>query len=268
MNAEFSAYLSGERLYGDDFTIEEIQKWFADEAEGYASLGAKEKDRYHYEYHQLNNQHAFRFIRNMRFNEALGIGAAYGDEFMPIAHNIKQVTILDPSDAFSDVKEICETPCRYIKPNPNGNMPFETNQFDLVSSLGAMHHIPNVSHVMSECYRSLNKGGIMLLREPIVSMGDWRKPRTGLTKRERGIPLQVLNDIIRNAGFKINHKSLCISPIILNIANKVGVAAYNNSALTIADVLFSQMFARNIKYHRTKLYQKFAPLSAYYILKK
>jgi len=46
MNAEFSTYLSGERLYGDDFTIEEIQKWFADEAEGYADLCAKEKDRY------------------------------------------------------------------------------------------------------------------------------------------------------------------------------------------------------------------------------
>ncbi len=43
MNDEFSTYLSGERLYGDDFTIEEIQKWFADEAEGYADLGAKEK---------------------------------------------------------------------------------------------------------------------------------------------------------------------------------------------------------------------------------
>ncbi len=136
----------------------------------------------------------------MRFNEALGIGSAYGNEFMPIAQNIKQVTILDPSDAFSDVKEIYETPCKYIKPNPNGNMPFETNQFDLVTSMGVMHHIPNVSHVMSECYRCLNKGGIMLLREPIASMGDWRKLRTGLTKRERGIPLQILNEIIRNVG--------------------------------------------------------------------
>jgi len=207
-------------------------------------------------------------MRNLRYNEALGIGSAYGDEFMPIAHNIKRITILDSSDAFSDVKEIRETPCRYIKPNPNGNMPFESNRFDLVSSLGAMHHIPNVSHVMNECFRCLNKDGIMLLREPIVSMGGWRKPRTGLTKRERGIPLRVLNDIIRNAGFTINHKSLCISPIILNMANKIGIAAYNNSVLTIADTLLSQMFAWNMKYHRTKLYQKFSPLSAYSVLNK
>jgi len=118
MIEKFSAYLSGEKLYGDDFTIEEIQEWFADEEEGYANLGAKEESRYHYLYDQLNNQHAFRFIRGKHFDEALGIGSAYGHEFRPFAHNINQVTILDPSDAFSDVNEILGTPCKYIKPHP------------------------------------------------------------------------------------------------------------------------------------------------------
>lgn len=268
MNDKFSTYLSGERLYGDDFTIEEIQKWFADEAEGYADLYAKKTDRYHYVYHELNNYHAFRFIGQTYFDEALGIGSAYGDEFNPIAHNIKQVTILDPSDVFSDVNEIFGTPCQYFKPNPNGNMPFENNRFDLVTSLGVMHHIPNVSHVMSECYRCLNKSGIMLLREPIVSMGDWRKPRTGLTIRERGIPLQILDDIVRKLSFKIKHRSLCNFPVIPKLANIVGVAAYNNTTLTIADALLSQIFNWNIKYHRTKLYEKFAPASVYYVLEK
>ena len=268
MNDELSTFLSGERLYGDDFTIEEIKEWFADEAEGYADLGAKEKDRYHYVYHQLNNHHAFRFIQKMRFDEALGIGSAYGDEFKPIAHKIKQITILDPSNSFSDINEISGTPCKYIKPNPNGNMPFKNNQFNLVTSLGVMHHIPNVSHVMSECYRCLNKSGIMLLREPIISMGDWRNPRTGLTKRERGIPLKILDDIVLNVGFKVSHRSLCMFPVIPKIANKVGVAAYNNFALTIADALLSKIFTWNMKYHRTKFYEKFAPASAYYVLEK
>ena len=31
-------YLSGEKLYGDDFTTEEILEWFKDEKEGYAEL--------------------------------------------------------------------------------------------------------------------------------------------------------------------------------------------------------------------------------------
>ena len=154
-NEEFLTYFSGEKLYGDDFTIEKIQEWFADESEGYADLGAKEKGHYHYAYHQLNHRLAFRLMQKKCFHEVLGIGSAYGDEFMPIAQKIKKITILDPSDAFSDNKDIRGTPCKYIKPNPSGDMPFQDKQFDLITSLGVMHHIPNVSHVMSECYRCL-----------------------------------------------------------------------------------------------------------------
>ncbi len=172
MNDKFLTYLSGERLYGDDFSITEIQQWYTDEVEGYADLGAKEKERYYYVYHELNNQHAFKYIKKNHFKEALGVGSAYGEEFKPIAANIDFLTIIDPSDAFSDVKEVLGTPCEYITPNPIGKMPFESNKFDLVTSIGVMHHIPNVSYVTSECYRCLNGDGIMLLREPITSMGD------------------------------------------------------------------------------------------------
>jgi ubiquinone/menaquinone biosynthesis C-methylase UbiE len=268
MNDDISTYLSGTKLYGDDFTIDEIQKWFADEAEGYANLGAKEKIKYQYVYHELNNQHGFKHIRKRRFNEALGVGSAYGTEFKPISDNINRITILDPSDAFSDIKEVLGTPCEFIKPNSNGNMPFRSNQFDLITCFGVMHHIPNVSHVMSECYRCLDNGGIMLFREPITSMGDWTVPRAGLTKRERGIPLHILNEIVLNAGFKVKQKSLCNFPLLPKLANKIGGSAYNSYSLTMADKLFSQAFSWNIKYHRTKLYEKIAPASVYFVLNK
>lgn len=268
MNDEFSTFLSGKSLYGDDFKIDEINKWFADEAEGYADLGAKEKKQYKYGYHQLNHHHGFKYIDKMLFNEVLGIGSAYGDELKPIANNINRITILDPSNAFSDVKEILGTPCKYIKPNSSGNMPFERNQFDLITCFGVMHHIPNVSHVMGECYRCLNHGGVMLIREPILSMGDWRNPRRGLTKRERGIPLEIMDKIVRNAGFKVKHRSLCNFPLIPKLTNKLGISAYNSYVATMADSLLSQLFSWNIKYHRTKLREKFAPASVYYVLEK
>lgn len=268
MTDELESYLTGEKLYGDEFTIEEINKWFSDEAEGYASLGSKDKDKYSYGYHQLNRYHGYRFLAGRLFDNALGIGSAYGDEFKPVINSITQVTILEPSDAFTDTKEISGVPCSYQKPNPNGDMEFENNRFDLISSLGVMHHVPNVSHVISECNRCLKKGGIMLLREPITSMGDWRKPRTGLTKRERGIPLHLMDDIVKKAEFTIIHRSLCNFPLIPKIANKFGVAAYNNRALTVADSLFSQVFSWNIKYHRKNFFEKLAPSSAYYVLTK
>ena len=220
MKEDISVYLSGEKLYGDDFSIDEIEKWFADEAEGYAGLGAKEKESYKYIYHELNKQLGFRFLKDRRLNRALGIGSAYGEEFEPLSEQIEKITILDPSNAFSSVQEIAGTPCEYVKPVSSGNMPFESHSFDLVTSLGVMHHIPNVSHVIGECYRCLNDGGYMLLHEPVTSMGDWRKPRRGLTKRERGIPLELLDKIVQKQGFKIRHRTLCKFPVVPMIGLK------------------------------------------------
>ena len=42
---DIEEYLSGRTLYGDDFTPAQIRDWFADEQEGYATLGAAD-DRF------------------------------------------------------------------------------------------------------------------------------------------------------------------------------------------------------------------------------
>ena len=42
---DIEEYLSGRTLYGDDFTRAQIRDWFADEREGYATLGAAD-DRF------------------------------------------------------------------------------------------------------------------------------------------------------------------------------------------------------------------------------
>lgn len=130
-----------------------------------------------------------------------------------------------------------------------------------------MHHIPNVSYALEECYRCLNTNGIVLLREPITSMGDWRNPRNGLTKRERGIPLQIFDRITKKAGFKVVRRSLCDFPPLHKVASGLGIDTYNTS-LTVADAIFSRAFSWNIRYHRTRLYEKFAPASVFFVLTK
>ncbi len=268
MKDDISLYLSGKKLYGDDFSIDDINKWFEDESEGYASLVSHEEKTYRYGYHELNKQHGFKYILDRRFDEVLGMGSAYGDELIPLIEHINKITVLDPSDAFSEITNILGRECIYRKPNPEGTMPFESNKFDLMTCFGVMHHIPNVSYVMGECYRCLNKEGVMLLREPIVSMGDWTKPRTGLTKRERGIPATILDDIVRQTGFVVKHRAFCVFPLLPKLAKKFGVACYNDYRFTLADKMLSKMFSRNITYHRTKLYEKFAPASVFYVLEK
>ena len=265
---DISIYLSGERLYGDDFTQDEIDAWFADEREGYANLKSSSDKLYKYSYHELNRMHGYKYLNQERIEKVLGLGSAYGDEFIPISKRISKITIVDPSEKFSKTIDIDGIPCEYIKPNPNGNLPFRENYFDLITCFGVLHHIPNVSHVLSECYRCLKKDGTLLLREPIVSMGDWREPRNGLTKRERGIPVELFKNILCDTGFIIKRKTPCIFPLIPKLVGRLGVETYNSYALTLLDRLLSKLFFWNVKYHRIAIYEKVAPASVFFVLEK
>lgn len=74
-------------------------------------MGAGDRSTYIYTYHGLNEFNGFRFLKNRYFKRALGMGSAYGDEFIPIFDRIKHISILDPSDTFSENEKIGETPC-------------------------------------------------------------------------------------------------------------------------------------------------------------
>ncbi len=42
-----------------------------------------------------------------------------------------------------------------------GDKPFESESFDLITSFGVLHHIPNVTHVINECGRVLADNGVL-----------------------------------------------------------------------------------------------------------
>jgi len=260
-------FLDGKLLYGDDFDANQIEEWFADEKDGYANLGAKDKTTYRYAYHALNVLHAYRHLHRETFADVMGFGGAYGDELLPIISKIKKITIIDPSDSFFR-ESIQGVPTRYIKPRPEGSLPLENNRFDLITCLGVLHHIPNVSFVVSELARTLKPNGHIVIREPIVSMGDWRVPRRGLTKRERGIPLAIFETIILNAGLWVYRQSLCDFPITPRIFFMFRSGVYNNRVVTKIDALLSQIFARNYNYHARRFLQRLRPRLVFFILKK
>lgn len=258
-------YFSGEALYGDDFDSEQIAEWYADEAEGYAGLGARDRTRYEYEYHALNSLHAFRYLQAPEYRSVLGFGSAYGEELLPILPRARQLTIVDPSDAFIS-REIHGVPVTYVKPQPSGVLPFGDEQFDLITCFGVLHHVPNVSFVMKELARTTRKGGTVLIREPIVSMGDWRQPRTGLTKRERGIPLHLLHSMAQAAGLVTAHSSVCNFPPAEKLLRRVRRDIYNSELMTRVDALLSRAFAWNVNYHPRNFIQLFRPTSAFLVL--
>lgn len=261
-------YLKGERLYGDDLTESEIEEWYRDEAEAYAQLGSGDRQNYCYGYHALNKLLGYSYVGTAKFDHVVGLGSAYGDEFLPIIDRVSRLSILDPSDTFK-VANIEGVPVAYDKPNVTGDLPFETASINLITCFGVLHHIPNVSHVVREFARCLAPGGIVLIREPTVSMGDWAKPRTGLTKRERGIPLQIFQEIIYDAKLDVvKGTSFGFSPLTY-VWNRISPSSiYNSSLAVMLDIMFCRLTKWNYRYHRQTVLERFAPSSVFWVLTK
>lgn len=254
-------YLSGDELWGDDFELPAILEWFESEREGYANLGTGESGDGHggYHYHAMNRRHGYRHLRPGRFGRVLGIGSAYGLEFVPIAARIDELTILEPSEQMRN-NDIAGVRPNYVMPSPSGTMPFADSLFDLAVCLGTLHHIPNVSHVVKEIGRVLRPGGYALIREPIVSMGDWRTDRgPGCTQNERGIPWHILRRQIADAGLRIEHEQLTGFPLVTRMAIKAGVIPYNSGFVTLVDGWMASAARRRYRYHAQNRMEKLRP---------
>lgn len=268
MPDSFNEYISGKNLYGDDFNEEQIFKWYKDEEEGYANLGSNDKEKYTYQYVEMNKLYGFKYISKRRkFKNALGLGSAYGYEFLEIIDQIENLTIIEPSEQLRSDK-LGKIRPNYVKPNTLGNLNFKDNTFDLIICLGVLHHIPNVSFVLQELHRVLAPDGILILREPIVSMGDWRAVRVGLTKNERGIPLGLFDQFIKTKNLKILSRKYCDSPFAYKTFQKLFCIKYNTLFIQLMDKLFSKLFSWNYKYHQSSIFEKLSPKGVYLVLKK
>lgn len=267
VNSKIQKYLDGKELYGDDFTIDEIRKWMDDEKEAYAELGAGNIEKYKYAYHALNYRYGFRFLPDKNYSHILGFGSAYGDELEPIQEKLNKITMVDPSDTFAS-RKINNIPVTYIKPEIDGSLPFTNNYFDLITCFGVLHHIPTVSKTVKEFYRCLEPGGYALVREPIISLGNWTKKRHGLTRRERGIPIDILRQIISSAGFKIFSEKKCMFPFTYRLKYLIKDSAFNSKTALLVDELLCWLFAWNYKYHAYNSSNKLRPTSVFYVLFK
>lgn len=257
-------YFSGEKLYGDNFTPKQIAEWIKDEEEAYADI--KSDNIKKYQYNELNKQHGYSKLKNKNYEKALCFGGGNCHEILPIIQKVEKIYVIEPSSSYRS-KVLKGKELVYITPKSDGKIDARNNTFDLITCFGVLHHIPNVSSEIKELKRVLKPGGIMLIREPTVSMGDWRKKRFGITKRERGIPLEVFDNIMKKENLKIIHKTRVLHPFA-----RRGFGAikdpFNSKIATKADAVLSKIFSFNKKYHATKWYHKLQPQSIFYVLKK
>ena len=261
-------FFDGKRLYGDDSSLDEIQKWYKEEKEAYAVLVRERGHIYNYPCHSMNCYYGYRHINHVkRFPNALGLGSAFGHEFLPIIERIDNLTIVEPSKHLRSRKLGHLVP-KYIEPNIDGSLDFLDDSFDLITCFGVLHHIPNVRFVLSELVRVLRPEGFLLLREPIRTMGDWRLPRLGLTKNERGIPYTYFNKFFESRNVKIIKKSFCDSNYAYRLLNRFIKINRDTYLYQAFDSLISRMFQWNIHYHPRSMFQKKAPASVFMLYRK
>ena len=262
----------GKRLYGDNFSSDQIKEWYAKEVTGYFDLVTNHykatDDGNSYGYEALNRFHAIKSLLGRQFDTCLGLGCAAGDDIAPLAAVVKKFIAIEPAEKWWR-SEIVGKPATYMAPSAVGDIALDTASIDLAISFGVLHHIPNVSHVISEIARVLKPRGLFALREPISSMGDWRKARAGLTAHERGLPIKWLESVVPGAGFKILSSRACMFGPLPTIAKKMGLAApYANMPLVKLDWMISEAFRWNARYWRDTFPKKLAPSSAFWILER
>lgn len=267
MQDNYEIYLRGEKLYGDDFSRTEIEKWFKDEEDAYYEMTKRQDSEYRYSYHALNWYHAFRFLSHHRFHHTLGFGSAYGEELRPLAKQSDRITILEPSAHFA-VQELEGRPVQYVRPQADGILPFPQETFDLIVCLGVLHHVPNVSTVVREMARTAMPGAYVLIREPVISMGDWRKRRRGLTKRERGIPIDIFRQIIDESGLKIWRQAACQFSLTSRLNYLMSAPVYNSRMSTRIDAFLCGLPLWPNRYHPQFFFHKLRPWSVFFVLQK
>jgi 2-polyprenyl-3-methyl-5-hydroxy-6-metoxy-1,4-benzoquinol methylase len=261
-----SEYFSGAALYGDDFDEPAIARWYLREQQGYYDL-AQTYAKYAYSYHALNRFQSYRHLTG-RYHCCLAMGCARGDDVAPLAPIVDRFVAIEPAEQWWST-HINGTAAEYWKPSVCGEIPMPGDSFDLVVCIETLHHIPNASHVLGEMARVLRRGGTMILREPICTMGDWRAPRRGLTPNERGFPPGWFDSQVPSLGLRVLRKRYCSFPLTTRLARFLCLGpAYNNRLLVRLDSVLSWLTKWNLHYHRDSIARKIAPTDVAYILQK
>lgn len=256
--------MDGRVLHGDDFSPARISDWFEQERRGYYDIAGNAD--YAYGYHALNRFHGYGLLKG-RYARCLAIGCAKGEEILPITNQVDEIVAIEPAEPWwSD--RIGTTPAHYMAPQESGDIALDDGSVDLVTCFGVLHHIPNVSHVMSEIARVLRPGGLFLLREPCSSMGDWRVPRLGMTRNERGIPRQWLIYTAQRLGLEVVKAAHCDFGPLGKLLGPLKIEPHNSMPVVVLDSVVSTLLGWNNRYWRRSVVDKIAPGSVFYVLRK
>lgn len=251
----------GDELYGDGLSREQVEHWFAENARGYSESSGHSLRPENYGYYELNRRVLLDHLpEGRRFRHALGFGSGYGAELAPLASRIDRLTIVEAGRSYGRDPTL-RMPTERLPAQPSGDVPLPDGSVDLITSFNVLQYIANVSHVIGEFARVLERGGLLLLREPVTSLGGgWGQPRagSGITPHTRGIPRAYFRRELPVHGLSIESETLSGFPVIGRLWRH-GMVPYNSPALTSLDLAICRLLASRLRYHPESRCQKLQP---------
>jgi SAM-dependent methyltransferase len=259
-------YYSGRKLFGDDFGLEEIREWYGLEENACFEIydqGKKRMPNNDYLHWQAGYRRAL--ADRPSLGKVLGLGSGNGEEFRPVRQWIEHLYIVESAEGYFQN----DATTTYAKAQVDGTLGFADDFFDTAVNIAVLHHIPNVSHVLRELFRTLKPGGICLIKEPVTTLGAWHVPRkAGLAPCERGFPLALLDEMWQRTGFELVHRTGFEFPPLRHLRDRGGIDTYNSPFWTGLDRLCCRLTRWNYHYHRTGFFQKLAPSYVFLVLRK
>ena len=271
-----SKIISGDYLAGNDLNLDQITTWFSQEKEAYYSSDSDQdlvEDKWYKYCRFLNNKLGFSkldFDKNDNFS-VLVIGPGPGKEMEKFNDKFKNCTIyfLESSENYKKELKVTFPKSVILDANIDANIKLKSNSIKLVIGFSVLHHIPNVSSCLSEIYRVLQKDGILFLREPCSSMGDWRGPRS-TTPNERGISKKWFLKEFDKLNLRLLSSP---DPVLFDQLNKIFVKSIFGKLssfhlIYFLDNIISKVVSFNDYYWRDNFLKKIGPSAYFYRLKK
>lgn len=260
--------LSGRKLYGNDFDSGQLAAWYAAEEYGFYELYGEGHSYAQgpFPYRAWARADAMP-LGGQRYECCLALGCADGREVAALGLDIDRVIAVEPAERFWG-ERLGAIPAEFRKPAIDGTLDLPDRSVDLALALHVLHHIANVGHVIAEMARVLKPGGVLLMREPVASMGDFTRPRPGMTRCERGIPVKLMRELIADAGLRLERLTYRSTPGLPELAMKLGIEPFNSRALVWIDEQLCRLTRFNDRYWRPSLWHKLAPRSVAYTARK
>lgn len=267
---------SGDHLAGDDFSIDDINIWFNQEKEAYYVSDSGQnlvEDRW-YEYARyLNHKVGFdklTFDENDNFS-VLVIGPGPGKEMEKFSKKYKNAKLhfIESSENYKNELSVSFPNSIVLDANIDASINLKSNSINLIVAFSVLHHIPNVSKCLGELYRVLKDDGIMFLREPCGSMGDWRGPRS-TTPNERGISKKWFLKEFDKLNLRLLSSPV---PVLFDQLNKIFVKSIfgrlsSFHLIYFLDRIISKVVSFTDYYWRDNYLKKIGPSAYFYRLKK